>query len=312
MATPVRLPDLGQTIEPVRLAAAFKSVGDAVVAGEPLAEVETDKATMEFDSPADGVLLAWQIEVGDEIAPEAVLAWIGQPGEAVPPEPPPLAAAVEARPLNPNQRAISRRVSLSHATIVPVNITGKVRMRPAIALRQRLLEAGTRMTFDAIFIHAVSRIIRQFPQFLCHLVGHEVRPGPGVDIAFAAAVKDELYTPVIHQADQKGLEQIQQELEALALKARHRKLTLLDLSQASFTISNLGMLPIHTFNIIVPPGQSASMSIGGMEEELVLENAQVRAEPIAWVVVSIDHRLVNGRRGAEFLAKLKQFMEALE
>jgi pyruvate dehydrogenase E2 component (dihydrolipoamide acetyltransferase) len=77
------------------------------------------------------------------------------------------------------------------------------------------------------------------------------------------------------------------------------------------TISNLSMHPIQSFNAVIPPGQSAALAIGAVEETPVCRNGQVTTAPIASVTLTADHRIINGQEAARFLARLKEFMEAL-
>ena len=393
MATAIKMPDFGTTVEQVKVVRWLKQVGDPVKKGEPLCEVETDKATVDLESVAEGVLLAQVVPAGTELQEGTVMAFIGQPGEVVPmtqtqtpapmvsatvplaERPKPAAApvgAIKASPmvrhlaqregvdihtvqgtgpsgqitrddilrakalfastpqaasssaagqavapapasagLSSNQRAVARRVSQSHREIVPINLVGRIGMSAALALRQRMAQQGRKISFDAVLVYAISRVIAQFPRFRLGMAGEEVTIAPGIHVGFAAGMAEELFTPTIADADHLTLEQIELQVQRLVTKAREGHLTLAEMSGACFTVSNLGMYPVQSFNVVIPPGQTAALAVGTIEEVILLRDGHQSSQPMAAVTLSVDHRLINGRQGAEFLAALKQFVERL-
>jgi pyruvate dehydrogenase E2 component (dihydrolipoamide acetyltransferase) len=246
------------------------------------------------------------------------------PGKSLVAKNVPLGKAPAAGPaveLSSNQRVVARRVLQSHREIVPINLVARVNMSGAIALRERsqannharadLGMALHKLSFDAIFIHAISRIISHFQQFRLRMIGEEVSAIPQIHIGLAVSVGPELYTPTVTYADERSLEEIDSQIRLLAAKARDGKLTLAEMSGACFTISNLGMLPVVSFDAAIPPGQAAALAIGAIEQVIAVRGDRIVSEPFAAITLSVDHRLINGRQGAEFLASLKQFVEKL-
>jgi pyruvate dehydrogenase E2 component (dihydrolipoamide acetyltransferase) len=221
-------------------------------------------------------------------------------------------APVGAEMLSPNQRAVARRVSRSHSQIVPINLVAKIDMSAAVNLREKLLqETGKKVSYDAVFVFAVSRILQGFPRFASHLAGDEIRAAHSGNVAIAVSIGEDLFTPTIAEPKNKSVVQIEADIESLLQKARAAALSLAEMSGACFTISNLGMYPVHSFNVVIPPEQSAALAIGAIEDTALLHDGRGVSAPVAFVTLAVDHRLINGRQGAEFLAALKKFMERL-
>jgi pyruvate dehydrogenase E2 component (dihydrolipoamide acetyltransferase) len=383
MATAIRMPDFGTTVEEVKLIEWLKKVGDPVKKGEAICVVETDKATMEFESCADGILLGLLVPPGANVEEGQIIAYVGGPGESLPGEatsshpgapvggPVPMRAATEVgagarvsplvrnlaqregvdlgkvagtgpagqitredvmrakaaggdapapsvtaprstETLSLNQRAVAKRVSQSHSQIVPINLIGRIDMSTGVNLRERLLkETGGRISYDAIFVFAVSRVIQGFPRFRSRLAGDKIMPAHGSNIALAVGIGEDLYTLTVAEPRNKTVIQIEADIQSLLQKAAAGTLSLTEMSGACFTISNLGMYPVHSFNVIIPPEQSAALAVGTIEETALVRDGRVVSAPVACVTLAVDHRLINGRQGAEFLAALKEFMEKL-
>lgn len=379
------MPDLGTSVDQVTLVKWLKKEGDRVRRGEPICTVETDKAAVELESFAEGVLLRRIVAEGTVVEQGQVIAYVGQPGEAVPePSAPPaekrgpataapstdvpekpargapgrtsplirnlaeregvdLAAAIGtgpggritrqdvlaakaaepqnpaaaappegAEPLSPAQRAVARRVSQSHREIVPFNLTCRIEMAAAETARQRTqAELGRSVGWDSIFIHAVARVIGDFPNFRSHLVDGGRVVCDRINIAFLMGHKESLYSLVVADADRKDLAQVERDIVRLVFKVVRRKLTPEDSAGACFTVSNLSMYPIRSFTAVVPPDQSAILAVGGIEQTPLVRDGQVVVAPTATATLTVDHRLINGREAAQFLTRLKEVIETL-
>ena len=94
-------------------------------------------------------------------------------------------------------------------------------------------------------------------------------------------------------------------------KSKEGRFTQQELSGASFSISNLGMFPVLSFQAIIPPDQAAILSVGAIEETPIVKNNQVIISPIAIFTLSVDHKLINGREAAEFLSSMKTEIEKI-
>jgi len=371
MATPIKIPDLGTTTDEVTLVEWLKQEGEPVKRGEALCEVETDKATDELESVAEGVLLRQVVPAGSEIVSGTIIAYVGSPGESIP-EPETAAPSQPEKPggqegpredgaapgvppvirnlakrmgvdldsvtgtgpggritrddvvrakqaggdkvarLSKDQLAVARRVSRSNQEIPAIDLTCTVDMSGAMQLRQRVMqETSKKVTYDSIFLFAVAQVSTSFGNFTSHVTGEEVFVHDSTDIAVAISWERRLYTPVIRNADELSLSEIELEVQRLLEKTRRGELRSEDLVGGSLTVSNLGMFPVQSFNVIIPPGQSAALAVGAIEERPVVKEGKILPLPVVTVVLSVDHRLINGTEAAEFLKQLKEFLETL-
>jgi len=375
MAVAIKMPDLGTTVDHVKLVKWLKQEGEFVQYGEPLCEVETDKAAAELESIAEGFLLRQVVPPDTEVSQGDIIAYVGQQGEAIvePQSPPPIkekehethkavrqatgpkasmliknlarqlgvdlntvtptgpdgritrqdllrareSAGVEPEQaeqiaLSRNQLAVARQVSRSHREIPAINLTGQFEISSANELRRRILDqTGEKITFDTIFIFAVSRIMKDFPYFQSRLAAEKVVRSPSVNIGCAIDLDEGLFTPVIKDVANKDLPAIERELQQLIEKVRNRSISPDEMTGATLTVSNLGMYPVRSFNMIIPPGQVAALAIGTIQETPVIKDGQAISVPVVSVTLSVDHRLINGRQAGQFLAQLKEFVENL-
>jgi pyruvate dehydrogenase E2 component (dihydrolipoamide acetyltransferase) len=211
-----------------------------------------------------------------------------------------------------DQLAVARRVSRSNQEIPTIHLATSLDMSAAIRLRERLArENSQKVSYDAVFLFAVAQAIRRFPSFASHVNGDRAIAHGSVDVCLAISHQRRLYTPVIRGADQLRLLEIEAAVQGLAQKARAGELTAADLSGGSFTVSNLGMFPVESFHVIIPPEQAGALGIGTIQPRPVFRDGRFKAVPQATVVLSIDHRLINGAEGAEFLQQVQEIVESL-
>jgi pyruvate dehydrogenase E2 component (dihydrolipoamide acetyltransferase) len=130
-----------------------------------------------------------------------------------------------------------------------------------------------------------------------------------VDISIAVAVDGGLLTPIVRNADQKSIIEISGEIKSLAKKARDGKLQPEEFQGGGFSISNLGMYGIDSFQAIINPPQSCILAVGAGVEKPVIEDGEIAIATMMNVTLSSDHRCVDGAVGAEFLKALRKFIE---
>jgi pyruvate dehydrogenase E2 component (dihydrolipoamide acetyltransferase) len=136
-----------------------------------------------------------------------------------------------------------------------------------------------------------------------------IRRYHAVHVGVAVAVEDGLITPVIRDADRKGVAEIAREVRELAARAREKKLKPEEYTGATFSISNLGMFGIHEFTAVINPPEAAILAVGQVEEMPVVMGGQVVVRPRMRAIMSCDHRVVDGATGARFLQTLKAMLE---
>jgi pyruvate dehydrogenase E2 component (dihydrolipoamide acetyltransferase) len=130
-----------------------------------------------------------------------------------------------------------------------------------------------------------------------------------VHIGIAVAIEEGLITPVVRDADQKGLSEISAESKELATRARDKKLKPEEFSGGTFTVSNLGMFGVDSFTAIINPPEGAILAVGSIVEKPVVENGQIVVGARMMMTLSCDHRVIDGATGAQFMQDLKKFLE---
>ena len=125
----------------------------------------------------------------------------------------------------------------------------------------------------------------------------------------AVATEHGLITPVIRDAGSKGLETISAEMKVLAEKARDRKLTPEEYQGGTFSISNLGMYGINQFEAVINPPQACILAVGAGTQQAVVKDGALAVATVMTCTLSVDHRVVDGAVGAEFLAAFKVLIE---
>jgi pyruvate dehydrogenase E2 component (dihydrolipoamide acetyltransferase) len=130
-----------------------------------------------------------------------------------------------------------------------------------------------------------------------------------VDISVAVAIPGGLITPIIREADHKGLRQISAEMKDLAARARENKLKPEEFQGGTFSISNLGMFGIKHFEAVINPPQGCILAVGAGEQRAVVKNGQLAVATVMSCTLSVDHRVVDGAVGAEYMQHFKSIIE---
>lgn len=252
---------------------------------------------------------------------EAAPSGDGQPGEEPAYQMPSQVAPdgqelYEAQPISQMRKTIARRLAESKYTAPHFYLTVDIDMAAAADFRAELNELserrdGPRISFNDLITKACAVALKSHPQVNASYLEDEgeIRFHKPVHVAVAVAVEEGLLTPVIRNADQKGLGQISKETRALAEKARDKKLQPEDYEGSTFTTSNLGMFGIEEFTAIINPPNACILAIGAVRDEPVVEGREVVPGKRMRVTLSCDHRVVDGATGAQFLADVKDFLE---
>jgi len=214
-------------------------------------------------------------------------------------------------PLSDQQLLLGRLLAESKTRIPHYYLESTVLCDRLMDLRQRKrTRDGDKLAVDTLFIFAVASVLPRLPRINSSFHEGSLHTSEEINIAFATSVHDELRAPVVRAADKKNLEEIDREVKWLTAKARNNKLERVDNADATFTISNLGMYPINSFQAIITPPQVAVLAIGRIRKIMDIDdNNSFRIRPACTVSGSFDHRAVNGAQGAEFLQALKRFVE---
>jgi len=433
MPIAVEMPKMSDTMEEGVLVAWLVEEGQSVQAGDVIAQVETDKATMDLEAYDDGVLLKRVAAAGASVPIGALIAVLGKEGEsaddviaahgapsgdgaatlappaesadepaAVPDEPAPPApehadgervrasplarrmaaeagldltsvagsgpdgrivkrdveaamggaapaapkpaaapvavapapvapAAAPAAPtpaaapaaegdtdvrISQMRKTIARRLAASKFTAPHFYLTVDVAMERAMAFRADLNAIAEAQDLGKISVNdlitkAVGVALRRHPMVNASYLEDEgvIRQHAGTHVAIAVAMPDGLITPVVRDADRKGLAEIARETRDLAGRARDGKLDPSEYAGSTFTTSNLGMFGIAEFTAIINPPNACILAIGATRDVPVVRDGAVVPGQVMTLTLSCDHRVVDGATGAAFLGDVKAMLE---
>jgi pyruvate dehydrogenase E2 component (dihydrolipoamide acetyltransferase) len=222
----------------------------------------------------------------------------------------------QSTPISQMRKTIARRLAESKFTAPHFYLTLEVDMARIGEARRRvneLLEAQDRpkVSVNDFVTKACAVALRLHPAVNSSYLEKEgeIRRHGNVHVAVAVAVEEGLLTPVVRDADRKGLAQIAEETRDLAERARKRQLQPQDWEGSTFTTSNLGMFGIEEFTAIINPPNACILAIGAIREVPIVDKGQITVGSRMKVTLSCDHRVVDGATGAQFLADVKRFLE---
>jgi pyruvate dehydrogenase E2 component (dihydrolipoamide acetyltransferase) len=384
MAFSVVMPALEMAQETGKLLSWRKKEGDAVSKGEPLLEIETDKAVVEVEAPADGVLAGIRASEGAEIPVGQTIAWIVAPGEHPPSDAGPSAPAARATSqlkaeasssiptqtasspsavsakISPKARRLAKELGVDLSALRGSGTAGEIlasdvqaasasaaglkksveipttlgrimaerttqswttvphffvtRDGDATGLnqyREQILEqiestSRIRITHTDLLVALVSRVLLKHPRLNASWSADSIQLHDHVNMGVAIAVEDGVVAAVIHNAHIAGLPEIAVKRSEIAERARSGKLRPSDISDATFTISNLGMYQVDQFSAIITPPQAAILAVGSIADRVVAIDGKPAVRPLMSMTLSCDHRVADGARAAMFLSDLAE------
>ncbi|MDD5260241.1 MAG: dihydrolipoamide acetyltransferase family protein [Methylacidiphilales bacterium] len=219
-------------------------------------------------------------------------------------------------PLTNMRRTIARRLQESKQQIPHFYTEMEVDMAACIKLREELnarLEKQpqpAKISFNDFVLKACAQAIRKVPSINSSFGEEAIHQHGSVDLAFGVAIPGGLITPIIRNAQDKNLKQISIEARELAGRAKEGKLNPQEYSGGTFTVSNLGMFGVDWFSAIVNPPQAAILAVGNIvKKPVVNEHDQIVIGYRMSLVLSADHRVVDGADGAKFLTEVKALLE---
>ena len=222
-------------------------------------------------------------------------------------------AEEERVPLSSMREVIARRMTESFQA-PHFYLTVEVDTQELREARKQLIpliesKIGIRLTVTDLIIKMVAKALEDNPSVNCAYAEGAMKLFKRIDIGLVAAVEGGLIVPVIRQADKKSLAEITQARAELAQKARDRKITKEEMTGSTFTISNLGMFGIDQFSAILQPPEGAILAIGRITDKAVVRDGQIVIRPMMTLTLSIDHRVLDGVLGSQFLQSLKGYIE---
>ena len=213
-------------------------------------------------------------------------------------------------PLTGMRKVIAERLGQSWRDAPHVHMTAQVDMTEATLLKQRLADRlGQKISFTELIIKACAQTISEYPAFNTSLVNGEIRTSATINIGVAVAIEQGLVVPVIHDTGSKSLLAIRKEIGQLGGKARGGTLGPDSMTGGTFTVSNLGMYGIDHFTPVINPPESAILGVCRIIEKPVAINGEICIRPMMNLVMSFDHRVIDGALGAQFMKRLREFIE---
>ena len=283
--------------------------GDGRLKASPLArriarERGVDLATLTGTGP-EGRILAEDVER----APAGGAAPTAGPAEAAVLAPP---GEIEVVQLSSVRKTIARR--LSEAWTAPVFQLGvSADMTEVLALRETLVErmgeGDVKPTVNDVFVKLAAVALVRHRAVNATFSGEEIQRHPAAHVGIAVAAPQGLVVPVVRDADRRTVQEIARARADLVSRARDNKLKLPDLEGGTFTISNLGMFGVEQFTAVLNPPQVAILAVGSVKDEVVVRRGEVEVAPIVQMMLTCDHRAIDGADGATFLQTLVAFVE---
>ena len=385
MATEVIMPALSPAQETGILIEWFKEEGDLIEKGEPLMEVETDKANVEVEATTTGILANITVNLGDEIPVGKVIALILADGESVPESKKEYSSSETkvseedtaqlqttiSNPLDPsanlptnkivaspkvrqyakkegidlsfikgsgpngvilmedvlvNQssteteendiprskgwRLMADRLTESWSSAPHFNLVRHLDVSNLVTYKKQVQEKNSnRLTYTDLLIKLVSITLKEHPRINASWIDNKIVKNSEINVGLAVDFDGGLIVPVIHKTDELSLGEITNRRKDLITRTQAGKLRSGDLDRGTFTISNLGMFDVDSFNAIINPPQAAILAVGRIVDKVVPVDGLPAVRPILTLNLSFDHRVVDGVRGAEFLKTLSNLIE---
>ncbi len=211
------------------------------------------------------------------------------------------------------RKVIARRMLESKQTVPHFYLTVDLEIDSLLAARQAINavaeKKGSKVSVNDMVIKACAKALRDHPECNASWTEDEMIQYGAVDISVAVATDRGLITPIVRNADLKGLAQIASEMKDLAARAKIGKLKLDEFQGGGFTISNLGMFGINSFSAIINPPQAMILAVGMGEERAVARKGQVVVRTMMSCTLAVDHRVVDGAMGAQYLQTLRAYIE---
>ncbi|MDB5050249.1 MAG: pyruvate dehydrogenase complex dihydrolipoamide acetyltransferase [Fibrobacteres bacterium] len=213
-------------------------------------------------------------------------------------------------PLNMMRKTIGKRLLDSTQSMPTFYVTMKVEMGAVNSLRAQLNRSpGYKISVNDIITKATAFALREFPTVNSSYHGDFIRQNANIDVCIAVSIDGGLITPIVRDVDQKGLGLISTEIKQLVSKAKAGKLAPDEYQGGTFTISNLGMYGVEEFTAIINPPQAAILAVGGIQQEVYLQDGEAKARDVMKLTLTSDHRVIDGALAAQFLSGLKSLLE---
>jgi len=227
---------------------------------------------------------------------------------------PPGDRAEQRVPMSRLRARIAERLVQSQSTAAILTTFNEVNMQNVIELRNRYKdkfekEHGVKLGFMSFFVKAVTYALGKYPIVNASIDGNDIVYHGYYDIGIAVGTERGLVVPILRNADQMSIADIEIAIAEFGTRAKDGKLTIEELSGGTFSISNGGVFGSMLSTPIINPPQSAILGVHATRERAVVENGQVVIRPINYLALSYDHRIIDGREAVLSLVAMKEALE---
>jgi pyruvate dehydrogenase E2 component (dihydrolipoamide acetyltransferase) len=262
--------------------------------------------------------------LGGRISKKDILAYLAHPLAAVPATPPPprpqpgarmvFSGPTEVVPMTPMRRQIAEHMVTSKRTSAHVSTLFEVEMTKIVEVMARHGEEfershGLKLTYTPFFVRAAVEVIKEFPLLNSSVEGTNIVYKRDINIGIAVALETGLIVPVVKRADEKNFLGIARVVKDLADRARTKHLSVDDVQGGTFTITNPGALGGLFGTPIINQPQVAILGVGAIEKRPVVRQDAVTIRPMVYLVLTFDHRIIDGAGADQFMARLKSMLE---
>ena len=265
----------------------------------------------ELEEPEEGEEAEVEVQERADREPGRALAVV-RPGPVALPD---LSDEFEDRPLTPTRRTIATRLTQAKREMPHFRVTGTIDAAPLMDFRQRLnLLIGDRgkVSVNDLLLKGAALALRRVPECNVAFMGDAIRYYSRVHLGVAVALEQGLLTPVIRNADLKGIGVISAEVRDLVDRAKRRQIKAHEIQGATFSVSNLGMFGIDQFDAILNPPGACILAIGRIQKVPVVEGERIAIGERLSLTLSCDHRAVDGALGARYIDELRDILERPE
>jgi 2-oxoglutarate dehydrogenase E2 component (dihydrolipoamide succinyltransferase) len=231
----------------------------------------------------------------------------------------PLPAALGNRPeqrvpMSRLRQRVAERLVQSQSTAAILTTFNEVNMQPVIELRNKYKERfekehGVKLGFMGFFVKAAVHALKKFPAVNASIDGGDIVYHGYFDIGIAVGSPRGLVVPILRDADQLSIAEIEAKIADFGKRAQDGKLTVEDLTGGTYTISNGGVFGSMLSTPIINPPQSAILGVHATKERAVVENGQIVIRPMNYLAQSYDHRIIDGREAVLSLVAIKEALE---
>jgi len=321
----MKMPDLSTTDSAIKLVRWLVLPGQSVKRGQSLCEVETDKAASEVESIATGVLKEFRAQPGDMLvvgqelalfeteaslspAPSAALGSAKGLGlfarnRAAVPAPGPSPAIA----LSQSQQTLGRRLQASKQNVPHFYLQASANAEPMIRRRNT---ATPKPVWEAFFVCAIGKVLKNFERIRWRLDGDGVIAAPNSGIGVAVDVRGDLFVAVVAAPPGGSVEEISDEIRARAREIQEGAGEARGIRPAAITITNLGASAVESFAAIINPPEVAILAIGKIGPVPVVLDGRVAVQHRVALTLSADHRVINGKYAADFLGAIIREIES--